>query len=188
MAIDEENLGEPFHDYELDDAIADATASNLLAPTNRNKNKARMHSTGPTPVTYERGQTISHPHEVDEADDEVPQSLLIEDHDDVVPHSRQQAPKPIPSPIPGPASTATKAKWRTAREQQKLHFDVPSQEGEGRKSNRGSHGLENLDPKERALWRWTNVENLDNFLQDVYEYFRGYGIWCILLSRLLNLL
>jgi autophagy-related protein 9 len=24
-----------------------------------------------------------------------------------------------------------------------------------------------IDPKERAMWKWANVENLDNFLQDV---------------------
>ncbi len=45
-----------------------------------------------------------------------------------------------------------------------------------------------MDPKERALWMWANVENLDNFLQDVYDYFLGNGIWSVLLSRLLNLL
>ena len=38
------------------------------------------------------------------------------------------------------------------------------------------------------MWRWTNVQNLDNFLNDVYNYYIGKGIWSILLARVLNLL
>lgn len=45
-----------------------------------------------------------------------------------------------------------------------------------------------LDPYERALWNWVNVYNLDAFLQDVYFYYEGKGIYSISLSRGLNLL
>lgn len=48
--------------------------------------------------------------------------------------------------------------------------------------------LDNLSPKERALWKWANVENLDVFLQDVYKYYLGNGFSCIFLQKLLNLL
>lgn len=51
----------------------------------------------------------------------------------------------------------------------------------GKRSNR-------MSAKERALWRWVNVEDLDAFLQEVYLYYVGKGIWAIGLSRLLNLL
>ena len=44
------------------------------------------------------------------------------------------------------------------------------------------------DAKDRALWRWANVNNLDVFLREVYGYFLGNGIYSILLSRTLNLL
>lgn len=44
-----------------------------------------------------------------------------------------------------------------------------------------------LDPHERALWKWANVEDLDLFLQQVYSYFLGNGIYCILLNRTLNM-
>jgi hypothetical protein len=44
-----------------------------------------------------------------------------------------------------------------------------------------------VDPKERALWKWANVENLDVFLQQVYGYYIGKGIYCIVLARFLNL-
>ena len=38
------------------------------------------------------------------------------------------------------------------------------------------------------MWLWANVENLDNFLKDVYTYFLGNGMWSILLNRALSLL
>lgn len=45
-----------------------------------------------------------------------------------------------------------------------------------------------LNAKERALWRWINVEDVDDFLQEVYLYYVGKGIWAIGLGSLLNLL
>lgn len=38
------------------------------------------------------------------------------------------------------------------------------------------------------MFRWANVSNLDVFIRDVYDYYLGAGIWCILLERLLHLL
>lgn len=45
-----------------------------------------------------------------------------------------------------------------------------------------------MNAKERALWRWVNVTDLDGFLQQVYLYYVGKGIWAIGLERTLNLL
>ena len=67
-----------------------------------------------------------------------------------------------------------------------------------------------LDDYEHALWKWVNVDDLDGFLQDVshlilhhwadlsyakahvppqvYAYYKGKGIYCIALARVLNLL
>jgi len=67
-----------------------------------------------------------------------------------------------------------------------------------------------LDAHEKALWKWVNVDDLDGFLQEVglavrfslvkllwsadwlilqvYAYFKGKGIYCIALARVLNLL
>jgi hypothetical protein len=52
----------------------------------------------------------------------------------------------------------------------------------------GIIGSTGLSAKERALWRWVNVEDLDGFLQQVYLYYAGKGIWAIGLERVLNLL
>ena len=48
--------------------------------------------------------------------------------------------------------------------------------------------MRGLDEYERALWDWVNVYNLDAFLQEVYYYYEGKGIYSIALSRGLNLL
>ncbi|SPO29656.1 related to ATG9 - integral membrane protein required for Cvt and autophagy transport [Ustilago trichophora] len=45
-----------------------------------------------------------------------------------------------------------------------------------------------LSAKQKALWMWANVDNLDAFLQEVYGYYVGRGAICIALSRSLNLL
>jgi len=51
-----------------------------------------------------------------------------------------------------------------------------------------SKPLRGLDHYEKALWNWVNVYNLDAFLQEVYYYYEGKGIYSIALSRGLNLL
>ncbi|KAL9940096.1 hypothetical protein V8E36_000801 [Tilletia maclaganii] len=45
-----------------------------------------------------------------------------------------------------------------------------------------------MSGKEKALWLWANVENMDAFLAEVYAYYMGKGAYCIALSRTLNLL
>jgi autophagy-related protein 9 len=48
--------------------------------------------------------------------------------------------------------------------------------------------MRGLDDYERALWNWANVYNLDAFLQEVYLYYEGNGIYSIALDRGLKLL
>ncbi|GAV27433.1 hypothetical protein PMKS-000901 [Pichia membranifaciens] len=45
-----------------------------------------------------------------------------------------------------------------------------------------------LPPKDRALWMWANVTNLDIFLNDVYDYYMRNGWNCIALSKICDLL
>ncbi|KAF9580646.1 autophagy protein atg9 [Lunasporangiospora selenospora] len=45
-----------------------------------------------------------------------------------------------------------------------------------------------MNAAELAMWKWVNVENLDNFLAKVYEYYVGKGMYTIILERCLNLL
>ena len=181
MALDEENLDTHFPDYELDEVRGEAVSSRSAASRTRDssrQNQGRLPADVP-------GQPR---HNIDELDDEVPQSLLIEDEHDTsrVPIAHQTY--VLPPPVPGPASHGTQAKWHTTQEQQRLHHDIPTRVVQDRIKHRHGHTIGMIDPKEKAMWMWANVENLDNFLQDVYDYFVGNGIWCIFLSRLLNLL
>ena len=189
--LDEENLAH--HNFEFDPALADAMESQL--------DMESLH-TGSTTHTIERNtskriprwlQRPRKPVEIEEADDEVPLSLLIEGRTaGTSPYPQptvppQSLPSPGPVPIAGNATGATRAKWQIAQEQQQLHPDRTILPVHG--SSRGRRaGFMAVDPKEKALWRWANVENLDNFLKEVYDYFLGNGIWSILLSRALSLL
>ena len=186
MALDEENLGD--HIFDIDPALADAMEAQIgIEDSGRRHAEAKGHR-GRSPRW---AQPSSGALEPDEADDDVPASLLIETNQGgpsnplLSPQSRaQRSPRPVP--VAGQASGAIRAKWNATQQQQRLHEDphiLPAYAGRPNKRN-----MLMIDPKEKALWRWANVQNLDNFLQDVYEYFVGHGIWSILLSGLLNLL
>ncbi|KAL8899312.1 MAG: hypothetical protein Q9192_001645 [Flavoplaca navasiana] len=169
MAIDDNALEGPFHDDELDNPAAPKPSERRHPP--------HLHA-----------PSSSNPPETEYADEDVPQSLLIEGNDHSTSPLHEQQPRPSASPIPGPTSRATKAKWRATQEQQRLHPELPAMRPTSAPPGRQVPGLAIASSRERAMWRWANVEDLDNFLRDVYEYFLGNGIWCILLSRLLNLL
>lgn len=76
----------------------------------------------------------------------------------------------------------------------RIHLDLDQDDGEGgllggnKRGKRKAQGAIGMDARERALWRWINVDDLDGFLQECYLYYVGRGIWAIGLSRLLNLL
>ena len=127
----------------------------------------------------------------DDADDDVPMSLLVEVNQpgpskSSRPRRDEHDGSPSPVPLAGQPTASTRANWSRTRQQQKLHREphVPPRYNASSRRNPGIIA----DPREKALWRWANVQNLDNFLQDVYGYYLGNGIWSIILSRILNLL
>ncbi|KAI0065542.1 APG9-domain-containing protein [Artomyces pyxidatus] len=130
-------------------------------------------------------------HEESESDDEVPQSFMIES-----PAARRPS-----SAVSSPAARRAKGK---AREQPPLtpndppRISVPprpseinveqEQHSQAPSSPQPPKQMRGLDAYERALWNWVNVYNLDAFLQEVYYYYEGKGIYSIALARGLNLL
>lgn len=186
MSLDEENLGAGFQDYELDDALADASQFvparvKDLTEQSRGTASSKIDNRKRAPVSIMRAN-------IDELDDEVPQSLLIEGDQDPVSSTKAAQKRGIPPPIPGPVDRGARSRWQTTQDQQQLYQDNMPRPTQIIPRARKGHPLAMMDPRERAMWRWANVENLDNFLKDVYDYFLGNGIWCILLSRILNLL
>ncbi|UZJ52110.1 hypothetical protein CBS101457_001430 [Exobasidium rhododendri] len=52
----------------------------------------------------------------------------------------------------------------------------------------GRNATRSLNPRERALWEWGTLQDMDEFLQEVYAYYNGKGLFCIALTKVLNLL
>jgi len=89
----------------------------------------------------------------EEANDDVPGSLLIEDHQENNHHHEQYFEPFDPS---------------TQDAMDNLERGMAASPRRGGNRSPDPHvwlGL--VDPKERALWKWANVENLDVFLQQV---------------------
>ncbi|KAF9067555.1 autophagy protein Apg9-domain-containing protein [Rhodocollybia butyracea] len=137
----------------------------------------------------------------DSSDGEVPESFMIEAATSKKPprkspskgketSRRRQQPlhsapsRKIPPLLPTHASVSIPPRPSEvdADNEQTPHAETFTDASERPKQMRG------LDPYERALWNWVNVYNLDAFLQEVYYYYEGKGIYSIALSRGLNLL
>lgn len=151
-------------------------------------------------------------HERDSSDDEVPPSFLIEaashpaapsqpvEQPQGQDHGRGQALYSTEGRKLPPTKSKSKSKTPytsspvpTPPRPSDLNEDpIPgnfnyssSQQGSPYRQPRQIRGL---DDYEKALWNWINVYNLDAFLQEVYYYYDGKGIYSIALARGLNLL
>ena len=190
-ALDEENLGH--RNLHIDPELVDAMEHELGvegSPLSTRRSKSSS--------SQERPQNLRnmspHAEEVDEANDDVPASLLVEVDQPAKTapkpqQGQQRAPTTGPIPVTGRPSGATRAKWRTTQQQQRLYQDpniLPAYAGRPDRQKKQNALL--ASPREKALWRWANVQNLDNFLQEVYQYYLGKGLYSILLRSALNLM
>lgn len=195
LALDEENLN--FRDEEL--GVADVfngeesrmtTESTAFITQQRQPRRASDKSSRKSKSGRSKWVAQSPRLLDDDGDDDVPASLLIEGHDMPGPTSGNP-PRARPgkhqkrqSVVPGPSGQENRAHWEAAQAQQRLHQE--SDLG-GPQPIRRSNGPLASSAKEQAMWRWINVTNLDNFINDVYEYYKGAGVWSIVLERALNL-
>jgi len=154
----------------------------------------------------------------DEEDDEVPQSFMIEATSGAARHPKpppQPSDSRLGSKPP-PATTANRSRPLNASSARanppllptvaphvsippkpsEVDYEngttklprVPSTSGSSNNGGRRTRVTGGLDEYEKALWNWVNVYNLDAFLQDVYMYYEGKGIYSIALKKGLNLL
>jgi len=204
----EERLGHPIDDAhplleEFDGGGAEDAHLNVSRLPNgiNSVNHARM-GRPPRMEKHSKRDMVKKAHKLlddQEADDDVPASLLIEGNDvGGAGHGSISLPPPpslIPDRLPVPESTTVRGQgpWhRTRNRREPLPATV------GRHSRGEAHVLTNAltlmgtlasaDPKEKALWRWANVVHLDNFLFDVYHYYLHHGFWSIMLRRVYNLI
>ncbi|KAJ5570532.1 uncharacterized protein N7459_009962 [Penicillium hispanicum] len=194
---------DPFSDRDLENALADARNSQTSSPAaallGQRPLPQAVHRHGSPSVSRRRkpsrprwtAQVSPQGYELDDRDEDVPESLLVEGHDDEdlksrLPPPPQMMPSRSRTPSPPPSPYPNRPRWETNRTPRSQDSDGGHPWG---RWLAGQHpSLANTDPKRKAMWRWANVEDLDNFLKDVYTYFLGNGFWSILLSRTLNLL
>lgn len=163
-------LGDNIHlrdtdDQELDELLAEAEQEEMEA------------GTGPRISRRKRDTNVTSP----DVEDDVPHSLLMETRPPR-PHVTTRQPRTERT-----AASRTEEQWRRAQDRQPLYADnankVPGRVRGERAVNKHA-----VDAKEQAMWLWTNVQNLDAFLLELYAYYSEHGIWSILLSRVIRLL
>ncbi|KAK6069191.1 autophagy protein Apg9 [Seiridium cupressi] len=191
LALDEENLAHQFHDDDLrnaaglgidDSRVSVGSAINPQRNGRRGQGRRGRQEPGTRWLAAE-----------DDGDNEVPASLLVEPGA-AIPAAQTTSPQSGPRPstrtaVPGPSSRRTQAQWETAQAQQRLHRDdgyAPTVGGAPANTPARRLGL-NSNPKEKAMFRWANVSNLDAFTNEVYDYYLGAGFWCIMLDNFLHI-
>lgn len=183
--LDEENLNHNFQDYDLENAEGLGVDDSHAALGRRTAG-----SGGQTGGRTRRTGGLAWPMHDEDGDNDVPASLLVEHNEDTVGTPGQQRRKHggHRTAVPGPSRA--RAQWETTQEQQRLHHDDPFAPSGRHKDAPSSFvtGVISGSAKKKAEWRWANVSNLDNFIKDVYDYYLGCGIWCVLLERVLHLL
>jgi autophagy-related protein 9 len=188
--LDEENLNHNFHEYDLENAegLGVDDSHHTLGERGNPTRGGQGHSrNGPR-----RAGGSAWPIHDEDGDNDVPASLLVEHHDEPAGiHGQQRRTRGgghRPHAIPG--SSKARAQWETAQAHQRLHNDDVPGLGQRIKDAPGTFltGVISGSAKKKAEWRWANVSNLDNFVKDVYDYYLGCGIWCIILERILHLL
>lgn len=201
--MEEENESEITEERDIEAGHA------ILRSTSRARN-ASIKTQGKRKVSWETSGDVSEmsplrpnirsedrSYEQDTSDDEVPQSFMIE---------ASRSPR---KPLPSSASSPNRERFRSQplhstsarslpRENypslpvsipprpSELDVDVPQQPPPDQSTSQKP--LRGLDAYERALWNWVNVYNLDAFLQEIYLYYEGKGIYSIALARGLNIL
>ncbi|KAH6982782.1 autophagy protein Apg9-domain-containing protein [Ilyonectria sp. MPI-CAGE-AT-0026] len=192
--LDEENLGQHFNDFDAEGlAVGDSrmTVDSVAFDT---KDNARTTRQAAAHARHFGGQPSKWPaHQDDEVDNDVPESLLVEatEAENLLPAPPRRSgrhPDPAPQASAGPSSARARAQWDAATTQQRLHQEDPFSATSGPQPRPVVRGIVSGGPREKALWRWVNTSNLDSFMRDVYDYYEGGGLWCILCANALWLL
>lgn len=183
--LDEENLNQHFNDYDLENAEGLRLEDSRATVDGRiPRGRARVSSRPPRPAATTHWGT-SHD---DDGDNDVPASLLVERYD------RGAAPLGSPgkprSQHAGSRAHPAPGLFKGRTHQQRPHIDQELQPPLHSNAAPSSllTGAITGNAKKMAEWRWANITNLDSFMQDVYSYYRGSGMWCIVVERVLHLM
>lgn len=191
--LDEENLGHRFDGFHAEElGISDSRMTVESAALDR-KGKGKATSQRDTQIRSPTGPLSRWNQQDEDGDNEVPASLLMEPNE--VMNSNTTSPgrairsgNPRSPAAAGPSSARSRAQWETATAQQLLHHDDPYSVSKGEQPMPVARRTVSNNPREKALWRWVNTSNLDSFMRDVYDYYEGGGLWCILCANALWLM
>ncbi|CAM1503712.1 Fc.00g013030.m01.CDS01 [Cosmosporella sp. VM-42] len=189
--LDEENLREQFNDFDAEEFTAGDSRITVDSTSFDTKESRRPGAAAKS--RNSRATTARWPVHDDEVDNDVPASLLVEPNAaGQLPSAPQQRstrhPNPHQSAVAGPSSQRSRAQWEAATTQQQLHQEDFQPPRTGSRPRPLLRGFASGGAKDKALWRWVNTSNLDGFMRDVYNYYEGGGLWCILSSNALWLL
>ncbi len=188
QALDEENLRHEFRDVQVDDMN---TGERRISMGGDMAGYALKNGPSSSKEQYKSNQpTTVWAADDEDVDEDVPASLLVENNSEPIQRldamagaAAQGALDPTPWRPPSPETHRTQ--WETVKRQQRLYRD------DGNPSSQPHSvmvGTRIGGRRERALWRWVNTSSLDTFMRDVYDYYEGGGMWCILCSNALWLL
>ncbi|KJZ70407.1 hypothetical protein HIM_10211 [Hirsutella minnesotensis 3608] len=189
MDIDEENLRQRLSGVDLEAASTTdrriATGSAARAHGHLGKATRQYQGRGEVSTRWSSND--------DDIDSDVPASLLVEPNDidptSPLAHVRTKRDSQVPvGDTGGDSGGLPRTPWGDAMAQQRLHQDETH--SQPRISHPRSLTTNTVagGRRERALWQWANVANLDSFMRDVYQYYEGGGLLCILCTNALWLL
>jgi autophagy-related protein 9 len=193
LSSDEQNLRQDFTDYDLESGIDDGRSG--IPPDHLIDS---FRGTQPDPLTGDsrgrnRNRWRPQGDEAEEGND-VPESLLMERSElggvgDPTPMPVRQ-PLQLEQPLLGnPRAHQGRGRRDIHRSGQDLPTAKPYRPPLDKLIRRPTGpGVAARSARDKAEWRWANVTNLDQFMLDVYNYYEGCGIWCILTDRGLHLM
>jgi autophagy-related protein 9 len=181
--VDEENLR---HDFDRIDA------ETLDVENSQVTMEVSAHGARGASTRFSKfGATPGWPDHDEDVENDVPASLLVEANEqrpNMTTQSMGNYHTPLRTVKP---DTHTRTRWQPSttshQTRQTRHDGRP--DGTSMPHPRSlMSGLPSGGRREKALWRWANISNLDSFMRDVYDYYEGGGLLCILCSNALWLL
>jgi autophagy-related protein 9 len=192
----------PFEDQDLEQLLAEGIEDDMPitddARSSDDRQLPRRSIKRPSPkspparITVGPSRSIAPPN--DDDDDDVPASLLLGGKSDR--RRKRKSSKSAKSteenpliPAPGPETRTTRAQWEATKAQQQLHNDLLTPPPVQPVAGRGpGHLMNAVNPREKAMWSWTNVDNLDSHLDWVYRYYEQHGVWSYMLNKIIRYL
>lgn len=195
---------EQLRGYDDDQADVDTEAGPLMAdhdfmPTARHRNNTdsvlspeagSVHGDARRAAADDRGSSLGWPHD-DEGDEDVPASLLVEPNKATANPGLARAEAPHESQhyeSPNLSSSHSHAPWRPPTDESRHEVPGPTARPATTPYMPSRNAGASFNRKNTALWKWANIANLDSFMRDVYDYYEGGGMWCIMCANALWLM